>query len=83
MVARMSETYNGPAFPVNELHQQAGDVCVQHFGLTLRDYFAAKAMQSVLIGATVVGEDAIPKLAAQLGQIAYVIADAMLKARLA
>lgn len=35
---------NGPAFPVI---QEPGGVC--HFGMTLRDYFAAKAMQAILM----------------------------------
>ena len=80
----MSETYNGPAFPVNELQQQTRDVCVQHFGLTLRDYFAAKAMSGMLANAgnedSGSWQDAEP---AVLANQAYGYADAMLKARLA
>lgn len=39
-----AQIYNGePAFPLNELNQVTGDVCAQHFGMTLRDYFAAHA----------------------------------------
>lgn len=36
---------NEPAFPVNELHQITEGIAAQHFGLSLRDYFAAMAMQ--------------------------------------
>ena len=31
----------GTAFPVLELNKVTGDVCAQHLGMTLRDYFAA------------------------------------------
>lgn len=53
----------GPAFPVGVTN-----------GMTLRDYFAAKAMQSFLTG----DYDLYPHEAAQK---AYELADAMLKAR--
>lgn len=32
-----------PAFPLNELNHVTGDICEQHFGLTVRDYFIAHA----------------------------------------
>ena len=35
-----------PAFPVVELDRQTGNVCDQHFGMTLRDYFMAHAPAS-------------------------------------
>ena len=47
-----------------------------HQGMTLRDYFAAKAMQGLLT-AEIVGEYSNEHVA----EIAYVLADAMLKAR--
>ena len=56
----------GPAFP----HQSYGAV---RAGMTLRDYFAAKAMQGMLAN----GESGLQKLS----QAAYIVADAMLKAR--
>ena len=58
----------GPAFPTN-------DVCYN--GMTLRDYFAAKAMQGLLMstGMWANNEDA------DLAHSAYQMADAMLKAR--
>ena len=59
----------GPAFPVpasafNDME-----------GMTLRDYFAAKAMQADMIDG--VHEDDFPQTAAR----SYKMADAMLKAR--
>lgn len=62
----------GPAFPS---HGSMGEVT--HEGMTLRDYFAVKAMQSMLIGG-------IPLDANEKGYIAmhaYKMADAMLLAR--
>ena len=35
-----------PAYPLLELHQVTGQVCAQHFGLTMRDYFAASVQVS-------------------------------------
>lgn len=50
-------------------------------GMTLRDYFAAKAMHQMLHGAVMPeGYDATEALS-MLGARAYEIADAMLKAR--
>ena len=78
----------GPAFPIpiagctdggvyNALEQSAG----KFGGMTLRDYFAAKAM------AAMIGTSAAPALFGLEGadghcaRAAYAIADAMLKAR--
>ena len=58
----------GPAFP-SEAYGNAGP----HIGMTLRDYFAAKAMQGMLAN----GESGLQTLS----QAAYILADAMLKAR--
>lgn len=66
----------GPAFPVNELHQSTGHMHEQHMGLSVRDYFAARAMVA-LVGAHDDKYDSNAELAAD----AYVVADAMLKAR--
>jgi hypothetical protein len=76
----------GPAFPVPaELCQ---DLTVQEQrGMTLRDYFAAKAMQSVLADAQIPGADADPlppEAAHWLGVVAkvsYRVADAMIQER--
>jgi hypothetical protein len=55
----------GPAFPVGNVN-----------GMSLRDYFAAKAMTGLLT-AEIVGEYSNEHVA----EIAYLIADAMLEAR--
>jgi hypothetical protein len=56
-----------------------------HNGMTLRDYFAAKAMQAGLTGATLPGLDSGNPAAVEAVQRAavafYVIADAMVAAR--
>ena len=65
----MSEPINdgGPAFPLK------APLTIDYLGMSLRDYFAAKAMQSIVAlnccPATMVAEDA------------YKIADAMLTER--
>ena len=74
----------GPAFPVHpDMAAQLG--CVpssSDAGMTLRDYFAAKAMQG---GIDLVPHMATPKVDKTMPQIiaemAYEYADAMLKAR--
>lgn len=67
----------GPAFPSGLIDPSTPEDAVQslHNGMTLRDYFAAKAMQGLLAGKlnTVT-------MAAIAGEC-YAIADAMLKAR--
>ena len=73
----MSNT-GGPAFPtpkivVNEQGQITG-FAVDADGMTLRDYFAAKAMQAWLVGVNEPGER-------RCADFAYKMADAMLKAR--
>ena len=61
----MSNT-GGPAFPCPTIS------IGQHQGMTLRDYFAAKAMQGLMDAAMPIPEIAVA---------AYEMADAMLKAR--
>ena len=63
----------GPAFPINELDGD-GEFLRQHNGISIRDYFAAKAMQGMLSAAE---NYQTPKLA----MYAYEVADAMLAAR--
>lgn len=61
----------GPAFPTATLAQKTEG------GMTLRDYFAAKAMQGMMADGQVlklVGDS-------ELAKAAYAIADEMLKAR--
>lgn len=60
----------GPAFPIG-----SGDMR-DPFGMTLRDYFAAKAMQGLL--ATDLKPDVENE---ELAEVAYAIADAMINER--
>jgi len=63
----------GPAFPCDEVVDQYGSVH-RGEGMTLRDYFAAKAIQAVIAR----GDDTNrPGMA----EWSYAMADAMLKAR--
>jgi hypothetical protein len=84
----MTEQRNdgGPAFPVST--QGKGEVCGpyghqdstatwQFPGLTIRDYFAAKAMQALVASNDEGAGDRLTDIPAY----AYDIADAMLKAR--
>ena len=61
----------GPAFPVPGWKDDA-----DFNGMTLRDYFAAKAMQSYLLD-----KDRDSFTFEQWAQASYAMADAMLKAR--
>lgn len=62
---------NEPAFPA--MHY---DLAENEHGLTMRDYFAAKAMQSVIDQ-----QDVFRGEVDNTAWLAYRIADAMLKAR--
>jgi hypothetical protein len=64
----------GPAFPVQSVYIE--DQETNSHGMSLRDYFAAKAMQGLLT-AEIVGEYSNEHVA----EIAFMLADAMLKAR--
>jgi hypothetical protein len=64
---------NPPAFP--PMH----DPNTHEFGMTLRDYFAAKAMQAFMSGW--IGRDIYPETDMVIAEHAYSMADAMLKAR--
>jgi len=65
----------GPAFPQSSVEQLASKFNVQ--GMTMRDYFAAKAMQGYL-GSPEWLREVSPQGTAEA---AYRVADAMLKAR--
>jgi hypothetical protein len=65
----MIDETGGPAFPLDR------DCC--NVGMTLRDYFAAKAMQGLLASGIECGPDDVASVVAS----AYILADAMLKAR--
>ena len=67
----MTDKTGGPAFPANHF-----DLAKSEHGMTLRDYFAAKAMQAMMTAGywnwKEPGEDSAR---------CYAMADAMLKAR--
>lgn len=73
----------GPAFPSGIAN---GKKYPDQYGMTLRDYFAAKAMQGLMSGRW--GDGCASNLnnhefstAHSIAQFAYAIADAMLKAK--
>ena len=69
----------GPAFPMSGFdtrHGQSVQAVYQH-GMTLRDYFAAKAMQAMIASPHMPSAFDMQPVAEK----AYIIADAMLKAR--
>jgi hypothetical protein len=63
----------GPAFPV-----MVPEAKIVYTGISIRDYFAAMAMQGMLANDTDCGPEQVPIIATS----AYVLADAMLKERL-
>ena len=72
----MSEKTGGPAFPcewdyINSSREAAN-------GMTLRDYFAAKVMQAEYQAVSARGGC---ELYSDIAERAYILADAMLKAR--
>ena len=81
----MSNTNTGvPAFPVDEIHDQhpcGDDKLCRHMraeqGMTLRDYFAAKAMGGMCTGAPLPQKNELDLIARR----SYEMADAMMRAR--
>jgi hypothetical protein len=78
----VSEKDGGPAFPQTyQMHED--DLPTVNDGMSLRDYFAAKAMSAIVVtlphGAK--QRDGSPMTEATVAQQAYFLADAMLKAR--
>lgn len=69
----MSDKTGGPAFPALPIqrHTDTGEILYQNEGISVRDYFAAKAMQA-LLPTNYIDANAI---------LAYRVADAMLRAR--
>lgn len=70
----------GPAFPYEE-HNGDGTIYNDHFGMTLRDYFAAKALAALIANPC---KDDVKRGAAGvpiLAGYAYEYADAMIAAR--
>lgn len=70
----MSKNTGGPAFPVPVVDQECcGRFESGYGGMSLRDYFAAKALQGLLSGRNHIAEVSV--------QLAYEYADAMIKER--
>ena len=73
----------GPAFPNFQFTENGKvEICPQG-GMSLRDYFAAKAMAGMLSNKDTEARNIVENSVAQshLAQIGYAIADAMLAAR--
>lgn len=73
----------GSAFPVAGFHEYLGNGVTRFTiapggGMSLRDYFAAKAMHAVMTGSKAWNH---VKTSAEIAEAAYLIADAMLAAR--
>jgi len=66
---------NPPAFPAMHF-----DLADNEHGMTLRDYFAAKAMEAVIINSDR-HSTSIDEVDQWVGNYAYTVADAMLRAR--
>lgn len=67
-----------PAFPILQRDGNGNLLVYEDVGMTLRDYFAAKAMQAIV---TALAEGIRPADIVKLAGDAYAIADDMLKAR--
>ena len=79
----MNTNTGGPAFPTGMIFDDKGVIVGGNNGMTLRDYFAAKAMQGLLANPKLANE-ILKHGGAQSGWIedsAWAFADEMLKAR--
>ena len=81
----MTTATGGPAFPCAEWLDTIDPSAVNpmhHQGMTLRDYFAAKAMQGFVMDDVLCKEAATePEWYVNIAEASYKMADAMLKAR--
>ena len=84
----MSNETGGPAFPALPIHRDSnGEILYQCEGLTVRDYFAAKAMAIVMpsvleeIRNRRISDADVTKLKRVSAEACYGIADEMLEAR--
>jgi hypothetical protein len=77
----MSNTNTGgPAFPFPAYIYPNDEINHGEGGMTLRDYFAAKAMQGYMVGLKP-AQDIGPDMQDRIAEGMYSMADAMLKAR--
>ena len=74
----MDKQTGGPAYPTNNWQKTVPLSSGYHEGMTLRDYFAAKAMQGAIANE---GLTFSKKFLEQCALDSYALADAMLKAR--
>lgn len=79
----MTTQTGGAAFPLNTTNEDNVGAFYPHEGMTLRDYFASKAMRGMLAHATRYRPrpGASSNWHEAMSEEAYEIADAMLKAR--
>lgn len=77
--AEMTEQHDGgPAFPARPTEHLTGGISITaHHGMSLRDYFAAKAMQGLVAS----NDEGAGDRLSDIPGYAYAIADAMLAAR--
>ena len=68
----------GPAFPLQRYPESNPDAVYQELGMTLRDYFAGKVMEGIVLAERIDGGNLMPS---KLARTAYKIASAMLKER--
>lgn len=71
------------AFPLNfRGYNENGRLCEkQEFGMTLRDYFAAKAMQGLMSDTSSLEGELGKVFYVEIAKASYLIADAMIKQR--
>lgn len=80
----MSKDKSGPAFPqpcTENGYAANSEFEVAGGGMTLRDYFAAKAMQAIITGSMADGTKFDKNDPERVSIVAFFVADAMLKAR--
>lgn len=75
---------SGPAFPTPHVYMPDGNIMFGAFGMSLRDYFASKAMHSAWAtwheGYFDLNKDSDTAID-DIARLSYQMADAMLKAR--
>lgn len=74
----------GPAFPTGLIFDDKGVIIGGNNGMTLRDYFAAQALTGAQIWDAILNGKETTQFANnvnKIGEVAYAVADAMLKAR--
>lgn len=77
----MSKDYSGPAFPNKYQSDSKGNrVCSASAGMTLRQYYAAKAMQGICGGYAGVSEPLPQAVVAEIVRRSFLLADTMIEA---